>query len=257
MKKVDLVSETVKGLKDGAKSLEDADDALLRLQGSSLAEERRKKAREEERKRKEAEEKRKGRKGKGEGDNYLLFCRACHWEYAVDDIKSCTMCNSALVTKDERKAELRAKVEAALKEKQERNDRRQRFERWQEARKRRLQQQQQAKAKAKSSTDYEAWDFWEPESDDESSVTPNTPEFKALEKDMEDRRKARELALKEANELKEKGNRKNEGCSLPAPCLQIALFSLRCCFLPLKQEDKFSKPKTRSVCCCFFGACCC
>eukprot|EP00472_Partenskyella_glossopodia_P011098 CAMPEP_0197515676 /NCGR_PEP_ID=MMETSP1318-20131121/732_1 /TAXON_ID=552666 /ORGANISM="Partenskyella glossopodia, Strain RCC365" /LENGTH=942 /DNA_ID=CAMNT_0043064107 /DNA_START=37 /DNA_END=2865 /DNA_ORIENTATION=- len=161
----------------------------------------------EQTKRKQSEEYRlaelkKGRPGKGQFDNYEYFCPRCHWEYSVSVSEDeCGKCAGSLITKNERHHQIRIKV-SELQEERKRHKN-------QKA----LYLAHMAKIKTgkveleKGATDYRSWDFWEPDTDsDEDPILPNTPEFKAMEKDMMERSAKREMDYRIAMEFKAKGN---------------------------------------------------
>ena len=105
---------------------------------------------------------------------------------------------------DERKAELKAKVAEAIRQKDERKERRERAKKLRDKRK----QAQAAHRAARHGTDYESWDIYEPDSDDEDApfVPPDDPAFKAMERDMDQRRARRKQAEFDAGRHKELGN---------------------------------------------------
>ncbi|GMH33324.1 hypothetical protein BSKO_01158 [Bryopsis sp. KO-2023] len=97
----------------------------------------------------------------------------------------------------ERKEELMRKVKE-LKERQARKERaRQRLSQY-------IEEQPQSVV-----TDYEKWDLWVPSDEDDDliqSCTPNTPEFKAMEKDIDERHKRMVSQRQMAQRQKEAGN---------------------------------------------------
>lgn len=147
------------------------------------------------------EKKRQGRPGKGFKDGYELFCLRCMREYEVK-VDECSVCKGALIPREQRQAELKGKVKSMIRER----DR-------VKASKARYAQHQALKKQGKietsaGATDYTAWDFWEPDTDsDEEPILPNTPEFKAMEADLIARNERREAEAREANRLKQIGNK--------------------------------------------------
>eukprot|EP00466_Bigelowiella_natans_P008426 jgi/Bigna1/84051/fgenesh1_pg.121_\ len=161
---------------------------------------------EQEKKEKESAEykekiKRQGRPGKGQYDNYRFFCERCFLEFDCV-IDKCSKCNGELITREERKATIASKVNVLRKER----------EHHKRAKARYLQHTAQVKQgkvfNNAGGTDYQAWDFWEPDTDsDEEPILPNTPEFKAMEKDMLERSAKREQDMRTSNAFKMNGNK--------------------------------------------------
>ena len=139
------------------------------------------------------------RSGKGYAEDYEQFCRACHLEY-LQHVERCVRCGSSeqLISQFARKSELDEKVRALMAEKEARQRRRERFQAWQAKKK---------KSSSHVTRDISAWDFWEPESDDEQAVLPpDHPSFHALERDLQARNAARRTRELQAAEEKKKGN---------------------------------------------------
>jgi tetratricopeptide (TPR) repeat protein len=68
-----------------------------------------------------------------------------------------------------------------------------------------------ATSKKASTTDYDAWDFWEPSSDDDDMPPPDTPAFRALALDIDERNARRRQREELAIEEKDKGNEHYKG----------------------------------------------
>ena len=68
----------------------------------------------------------------------------------------------------------------------------------------------------KTSTNYYKWDMFESDEEEEPETEPivpkDDPQFKAMEKDIEDRGKKRRADKKKAKELKELGNEALKKC---------------------------------------------
>ena len=100
--------------------------------------------------------------------------------------------------------------------KAERQARRQRWHAWRAQRQARLASNSQVVAADGSvaappsaeSFSYQSWDVWEPsESDTESpAITPDSPEFREMERDMNERAKANAEKLQQAMTMKDQGN---------------------------------------------------
>lgn len=158
-----------------------------------------------------------GRDGKGEGGNYKMFCKRCHAEY-MTEVEKCGRCKATrdtpkiLMTQKERRAELLVKVEAYKEEKGEHLKRKDRWMRWKKS---------QALIGKSKIINYHAWQYWEPDTDEEDEPEPivpkNDPQFIAMEKDIKDRHKKQSERTITANKYKESGNKKlKEGDSVSA-----------------------------------------
>jgi len=148
----------------------------------------------------EDEKMRKGQSGKGEGDNYASFCRNCFVEYTLQT-SVCYHCNKNTMTKEERKAQLKSKVEEYKKKKAAKDERKSKWENWRKT---------QAIYWKKTSTNYSKWDYFtssEEEDENQEPILPkNDPNFLAMEKDLEERMKKKEEDRKVALEMKAEGN---------------------------------------------------
>ena len=99
--------------------------------------------------------------------------------------------------------ELREKLEEHKKKDAKRKERKDKWDKWVKT---------QAMFYKKTSTNYKKWENFEPDSDSgkeepEPILPKDDPGFKAMEYDMNERRKQRLRDTKEANELKEEGNK--------------------------------------------------
>eukprot|EP00468_Gymnochlora_sp_CCMP2014_P003119 CAMPEP_0167759370 /NCGR_PEP_ID=MMETSP0110_2-20121227/10985_1 /TAXON_ID=629695 /ORGANISM="Gymnochlora sp., Strain CCMP2014" /LENGTH=942 /DNA_ID=CAMNT_0007645747 /DNA_START=78 /DNA_END=2906 /DNA_ORIENTATION=+ len=161
---------------------------------------------EEELKKKESSEAKKikfVRKGKGMANDYDYFCRVCFLELKgiETDPPKCPQCGGNVITRLQRQNDISAKVSELKIQKELRKRKKASYLRHQANIKTGKIQVQ------KGGTDYAAWDFWEPDSDDDAPpVTPNTPEFKAMEADMLARAEQREKDFRQAMEHKQLGN---------------------------------------------------
>eukprot|EP00388_Colpodella_angusta_P019266 GDKJ01048178.1.p1 GENE.GDKJ01048178.1~~GDKJ01048178.1.p1 ORF type:complete len:1240 (+),score=339.64 GDKJ01048178.1:29-3748(+) len=116
----------------------------------------------------------------------------------------CRRCGKKMMTRDERHQELRVLVEESRLERLRRKERRGRWERYQK--------EQSIKIKSSTSgpTVYDKWRFWEPSEDEDEKLGPilpkNNPEFRALEKDLDESMRKRVDRRKAAIKMKELGN---------------------------------------------------
>ena len=105
------------------------------------------------------------------------------------------------MSKQERRDELKVKVEEYKKNKSSKDERKKKWELWRKT---------QAIYWKKSSTNYSKWDYFTSSDEEEEAADPilpkNDPNFAALEKDLEDRVKKREQDKKIALQMKAEGN---------------------------------------------------
>eukprot|EP00392_Amoebophrya_sp_AT5.2_P016929 g17238.t1 len=210
LKEVDDVSQRVKDIVDG--KITDF-EAFDQEEQTRTAEQERKLAfarkvrelRQQEEERKQKEKLLNGRDGKGQGEDYLLFCKKCFTEFLTDSIEKCTRCgNTKLMTQAERKKELLFKLEEYKEEKAKHQVRKDKWTRWKKS--------QSLLGKSKV-VNYKSWEYWEPDSDaeDEENMEPvlpkDDPQFKALDADMKKRNKERLERHHAAMRCKEEGNR--------------------------------------------------
>lgn len=148
----------------------------------------------------EDEKIRRGQSGKGEGDNYVNFCRNCFVEYALYT-PVCYHCNKNTMTREERRDQLKSKVEEYKKKKASKDERKSKWENWRKT---------QAIYWKKSSTNYSKWDYFTSSEEEDANQEPilpkNDPNFLAMEKDLEQRMKKKEEDRKVALEMKAEGN---------------------------------------------------
>lgn len=164
----------------------------------------------EQREKERKERQLKGKPGKGTSDMYEFFCKHCHLEFVRElPNDECTKCSHPVVSREERKAELKAKVDVLVQAKKDRMQRRYNYHQYMESKKRDANtivnndiQNKENNPNTDTSinsntkntntntnththtsssaspvpvklseagTDYAAWDFWEPETDDEDS----------------------------------------------------------------------------------------
>lgn len=148
----------------------------------------------------EDEKIRRGQSGKGEGDNYVNFCRNCFVEYVLYT-PVCYHCSKNTMTKEERRDQLKLKVEEYKKKKASKDERKSKWENWRKT---------QAIYWKKSSTNYSKWDYFTSSEEEDANQEPilpkNDPNFLAMEKDLEQRMKKKEEDRKVALEMKAEGN---------------------------------------------------
>lgn len=222
--KVTQVTDAIQGLKTGSVSLDEADALADAINPEKQAEKEAQRLAAE-----KLERQKKGRAGKGMGDDYEWFCKACFLEYQVDmEGDTCVKCQGELTRQADRVAEIRAKAKKLARAKHYRDCKRKLFAHRQHT----LMEKQKAKRKGEggaggadgdgeekksntrrkpeklqlAATDYQSWDFWEPSSEEDSDFTPDNPQFKALEADIRMRAKARAQKLKDSLIHKKRGN---------------------------------------------------
>lgn len=155
-------------------------------------------------KREEEEKINNGIKGKGEGKNYEKFCMNCFVEYLPKDKVKCTHCGKDLITRDERHKMLKEKVEILKEEKKKKKFRRMKYENFLKS-----QGMIHVDQSRLGPTNYTKWDMYESESDDENKepiLPKHDPQFRALEKQLNDDIKRREEEQRKCYRLKEEGN---------------------------------------------------
>ena len=122
--------------------------------------------------------------GKGDGQNYALFCRRCFREYASNDLTGCSNCGSPkLCSRADRQSELRGKVEVLKEAYLRHKNRKDLWYRYEEGsvNSGRLQS---------GVTDYDRWSKWEPETSDDDEINqlgPIIPRHDAGFRDLESR----------------------------------------------------------------------
>lgn len=226
-------NELLSQINQRKKRVDDAADPVLQA------------ARDAERAAAEEDRKRRGVPGQGARPGYLFFCRACFREYDIDPTPAtaskdataaaaknapkshlqCTQCKSSLITREERMAELQAKVAVLTEHKMERARRRQRFAQWSKEKSLRAEEPKMvvltgkageeekeespssAVASSSLSSKYQDWDLWEPSSDEEAQVPePDHPEFAAMKADIEARDARKRAARAVSDRANEAGN---------------------------------------------------
>ncbi|CAD2097542.1 hypothetical protein YYG_03953 [Plasmodium vinckei petteri] len=197
--RVDNVTLKIKNLLEGKISVDEIEQEEKRI----ILEKRAKEIKEEEKKEKEKENFIMGKRGGGDKDNYLYFCKSClvEFNYKLD---FCKRCNNAVISKDERKKELFDKVENYKFLKNKRNERREIWNKY-------LASSQNKNNK--KITSYEKWDYYEPSSDtfDEDEKTlclpKQDPNFQILEKKIDDDIQKRKEKKQIADRIKLNGNK--------------------------------------------------
>ena len=200
LENVDLVTSQINKILEG-----NADEATIKKYDEIISkkanEEKNKKIKEEMKVEESKRQAINGTKGKGEGKNYKLFCKFCFIEYDEDSIQQCTHCNRKLMTQKERHDELNIKVEQLKDKKIRKKTRKANFENW-------LKSEQIVKTR--SFKNYQKWDLYESSSDEDEKGEPilpkNDPQFKAMEKDLNDRVKKQKEENNLAEKLKLQGN---------------------------------------------------
>merc|ERR1740139_1669004 len=100
---------------------------------------------------------------------------------------------------EERRAELMDKLENYKKVRSTHHFRKDKWLRWKKS---------QAILKKSKYINYKAWEFWEPDTEDEGDpiVPKNNPEFMAMEADIKDRHKKTAEKTKTAERFRQRGN---------------------------------------------------
>lgn len=144
-----------------------------------------------------------GREGNGEKDNYENFCNNCKLEYEFKTEK-CKRCQKNTQTRQERKDFLSVQIKKIKKKKTKKQESKKRWELWRKT---------QKIYKNKNLTDYEKWRHFTDSFDSdeeylkENPIVPKeNPQFKAMEKDINNRRKKKQVNHKISEILKKKGN---------------------------------------------------
>jgi hypothetical protein len=114
----------------------------------------------------------------------------------------CSQCGKETQTQEERMDDLKVKLDEYKEKEKTRKERRDKWENWVKT---------QSMFYNKTSTNYQKWQYFEPDSDSDKEekepiVPKDDPNFKAMEADFADRKKRRLRDTKEANDLKKKGN---------------------------------------------------
>ncbi|ETB59182.1 hypothetical protein YYC_03434 [Plasmodium yoelii 17X] len=196
---VDTVTTKIKNLLDGKISIEEIEkeENIIKL------EKRAKEIKIEEKKEKEKENFIMGKKGGGDKDDYLYFCKSCLVEYNYK-LDFCKRCNKSVISKEERKKELFDKVENYKHLKNKRNERREIWNKYLNSCK---------NQNNKKTTNYEKWNYYEPSSDtfDEDEKILCLPKhdsnFQILEKKIDEDIKKRKENKQIANRIKLNGNK--------------------------------------------------
>ena len=145
-----------------------------------------------------------GREGKGEKEDYDVFCPRCNTEFLIK-IEKCTRCGAETIAQKERREILLKKVEEYKNLKNRRAERKKKWELWKKT---------EAMNYKKTATNYEKWEVLteseneieEMEKNQEPIVPEDDPKFAALKKDLDDRKAKLSAKAKQSDELKEKGN---------------------------------------------------
>ncbi|CXI02226.1 conserved Plasmodium protein, unknown function [Plasmodium berghei] len=196
---VDTVTLKIKNLLEGKISLEEIEKEENRIK----LEKRAKEIKLEEKKEKEKENFIMGKKGGGDKDNYLYFCKSCLIEFNYK-LNFCKRCNNAVISKEERKKELFDKVENYKLLKNKRNERRGIWNKYLNSCKNK---------NNKQITNYEKWNYYEPSTDtfDEDEKVLCLPKhdsnFQILEKKIDEDIKKRKENKQIANRIKLNGNK--------------------------------------------------
>mmetsp|Transcript_29312 Transcript_29312/g.75541 ORF Transcript_29312/g.75541 Transcript_29312/m.75541 type:complete len:1005 (-) Transcript_29312:36-3050(-) len=207
--KVDAISRALNALKsegvDSKKAKELEEEALAKAAEVERRKEEKAKKEEERRRQEEIERKRKklGFVGK--------FCFRCKKERGVEENK-CSVCGGPLMSEEERKKDLDAKVSVMKTEVQARQAKLEKWRKWREEDPEGF--QRAAGRLADGSSGKKTQEYWNNFIDEEEEqefweslpVTDPTPEMKAMEKDIEERGRIRREKREKAEALKEKGN---------------------------------------------------
>jgi len=195
--KVNEIHKQVTGLAKNEVSLDEVSGTQTKLEEENRRKEQLKRQKEEEDRLKI----KRGTSGKGQGDDYVSFCRHCFVEYSFES-PVCYHCGKNTLSKQARHDELKLKLDDFKKKKAAKEERKNKWEKWRKT---------QAIYWKKTSTNYSKWDYFtssdeEEEENSEPIVPKNDPNFMALEKDLEERMKKKEADRKVALQMKAEGN---------------------------------------------------
>lgn len=107
LEEVDEVNQAIQRIVSGEmgeKEYEELERRVNRKKYEEMEREKNKR-KEEEKQEKLRQMKLLGKEGKGEGENYLLYCPKCCLEYEVE-VQQCARCRNSLLTKEQRKRDL-------------------------------------------------------------------------------------------------------------------------------------------------------
>ena len=235
MSKVNLVSSTISGLKDGSVSVDHSERVLAKLQPPSPP-------RPLEESKEQLSAPPSFRPGPGVVDDYSHYCARCRIEHLAVSASTCSQCNGPLTTRAERQDALKQRVKRLHEEKTARRERRQRFQALKETRK----QQRSAQILTPSSSSSTgastsssssssssaplpsaaplpstAWDDFEPSSSSEDD-DPSNPAFTALASDISARTAKRQRDKASADNFKALGNAAYASGDLPVAVAHYA-----------------------------------
>ena len=218
-----MTEKTIKALMDGKLDPKDVDkkeEELKRKQKEAEERKRRKKERQEQQLRqlqREQERKKWGFVGRWCPRCKKDECQIFEQNYGKDDSKwpasgpeNCTSRECSvlevpvkLLTQEERRVQLQARVEDMKQERLRKALARDRWNRWKST-------QRFNRAGAEWEEKYDQWDKWLPSDDEEDELPPapppDTAEFKMMEKDMDDRARDKATRQLEAEKLRKEGN---------------------------------------------------
>ncbi|CAK68186.1 unnamed protein product (macronuclear) [Paramecium tetraurelia] len=196
---VELVHEKIKKLSSEQANVKDDDEEIIKIRQKRLEQEKKKEDARRQLQIQKEEEERKGRKGKGQNKDYASFCKYCYLEYAKKT-DQCYWCKRDTLTQEQRYNQLLEKVEKYKEDKNRKQQKKQKFE---------LMEKTEKILWKKSTFTHKKWEYYtssEEEIESEPIVPKDDPNFRALELDMEQRKKKKEEDMKKAEELKNKGN---------------------------------------------------
>mmetsp|Transcript_34092 Transcript_34092/g.76753 ORF Transcript_34092/g.76753 Transcript_34092/m.76753 type:complete len:1260 (-) Transcript_34092:158-3937(-) len=257
--RVDEVEKTIKALLDGKIDVESVDRKEQEIRRKQQeTEEKKKKKLEEQRKLAKRMERNQERKKWGFAGRWCPRCRRdeykiledvygpdeSNWPEEIPPTCFSTQCKDVeppvrLLSPEERRQELQHKVEELKEERVKKALARDRWNKWKST-------QKYNRAGVEWEECYERWDKWLPSDDDEDELPPapppDTPEFRAMEKDIEDRAKAKGERQKKGEEWKLKGNEAMQEGEF------VKAFKL---YTKGIQEDKSSRAllTNRALCC--------
>ncbi|CAD8205846.1 unnamed protein product [Paramecium pentaurelia] len=196
---VELVHDKIKKLSTDQVNFKDDDEEITKIRQKRIESEKKKQDNKKQLQIQKEEEELKGRKGKGQNKDYANFCKYCYLEY-IKQTDKCYWCKRDTLTQEQRYNQLLEKVEKYKEDKSRKQQKKQKFE---------LMEKTEKILWKKSTFTHRKWEYYtssEEEFESEPILPKDDPNFKALELDMQERKKRKEEDMKKAEELKQKGN---------------------------------------------------
>ncbi|CAD8101303.1 unnamed protein product [Paramecium primaurelia] len=196
---VELVHDKIQKLSTDQVNFKEDDEEIMKIRQKRIESEKKKQDNQKQLQIQKEEEELKGRKGKGQNKDYANFCKYCYLEY-IKQTDKCYWCKRDTLTQEQRQNQLLEKVEKYKEDKNRKQQKKQKFE---------LMEKTEKILWKKSTFTHRKWEYYtssEEEFESEPILPKDDPNFKALELDMQERKKRKEEDMKKAEELKQKGN---------------------------------------------------